>query len=246
VNAGASGVNSSRDVSGDAGASGVNAGSPGVNAPRDVGRGVSTAVCILRGCGASGGAGPLRWTPGGDPARRAVSTGVCEDVAVEGGVLPLSVVAGAVVPAAVCRWGLCPRPPGVGVCVSGGEMSFSGVRSREMSASEGGGACRSARAHAQTCNRRGPPGAEGASTRGTPAAPAAPGAPKGEGSISVPRAPISVARPASSAPRGNISVLRGAVLGAISGSEIQTRAAASCASPSHCGKTRKEERQRQG
>ena len=31
-----------------------------------------------------------------------------------GTVFPVSVVVGAAVPAAVCRWGLCPQCPGVG------------------------------------------------------------------------------------------------------------------------------------
>jgi len=36
-----------------------------------------------------------------------------------GAVFPVSVVVGAAVPAAVCRWGLCPRCSGVGRCFSG-------------------------------------------------------------------------------------------------------------------------------
>jgi len=35
-----------------------------------------------------------------------------------GTVFPVSAVVGAVVPAAVCRWGLCPCCPGVGRCLS--------------------------------------------------------------------------------------------------------------------------------
>jgi len=34
-------------------------------------------------------------------------------------VFPVSVVVGVAVPAAVCRWGLCSRCPGVGRCLSG-------------------------------------------------------------------------------------------------------------------------------
>jgi len=33
--------------------------------------------------------------------------------------VPVSVVVGAAVPVVVCRWGLCPRCPGVGRCLSG-------------------------------------------------------------------------------------------------------------------------------
>jgi len=36
-----------------------------------------------------------------------------------GSVFPVSAVVGAAVPAAVCRWGLCPCCPGVGRCLSG-------------------------------------------------------------------------------------------------------------------------------
>jgi len=36
-----------------------------------------------------------------------------------GSVFPVSAVVGAAVPAAVCRWGLCPCCPDVGWCLSG-------------------------------------------------------------------------------------------------------------------------------
>jgi len=39
---------------------------------------------------------------------------------------PLSVVMGAAVPAAVCRWGLCPRCPGVGRCLLGAYVGNPG------------------------------------------------------------------------------------------------------------------------
>jgi len=38
---------------------------------------------------------------------------------------PVSVVLRAAVPAAVCRWGLCPRCPGVRSCLSGVYLSSS-------------------------------------------------------------------------------------------------------------------------
>jgi len=41
---------------------------------------------------------------------------------------PVSVVVGAAVPAAVCRWRLCPRCPGVGRCLSGVYLSSSSAR----------------------------------------------------------------------------------------------------------------------
>ena len=40
-----------------------------------------------------------------------------------GTVFPVSVVVGAAVPAAVCRWGLCSRCPGVGKFLSGVYLS---------------------------------------------------------------------------------------------------------------------------
>jgi len=42
-----------------------------------------------------------------------------------GTVFPVSAVVGAAVPAAVCRWGLCPCCPGVGRCLSGVYISSS-------------------------------------------------------------------------------------------------------------------------
>jgi len=41
------------------------------------------------------------------------------------GLCSLCLVVGAAVPAAVCRWGLCPRCPGVGRCLSGVNISSS-------------------------------------------------------------------------------------------------------------------------
>ena len=44
-----------------------------------------------------------------------------------GTVFPVSVVVGAAVPAAVCRWGLCPCCPSVARCLSGVNISSIGT-----------------------------------------------------------------------------------------------------------------------
>jgi len=52
-------------------------------------------------------------------------------------VFPVSVVVGAAVPAAVCCWGLCPRCPGVGRCLSGVNISSPMEASRDTSSLDG-------------------------------------------------------------------------------------------------------------
>jgi len=49
--------------------------------------------------------------------------GHSHDTGREGTTVMMSVVLGAAVLAAVCRWGLCPRCPGVGRCLLGVNMS---------------------------------------------------------------------------------------------------------------------------
>jgi len=67
-----------------------------------------------------------------------------------GTVFPVSAVVGAAVPAAVCRWGLCPCCPGpdVGRCLSGvyngyiiicPELLFQWLRDEEEQLCDGGG-----------------------------------------------------------------------------------------------------------
>jgi len=60
-------------------------------------------------------AGPNAASVASSPARIITYT----TLARFGTVFPVSVVVGATVPAAVCRWGLCSCCPGVGRCLSG-------------------------------------------------------------------------------------------------------------------------------
>ena len=54
-----------------------------------------------------------------------MSIGRLSGLARRGTAFPVSMVVGAAEPAAVCRWGLCPRCPGVGMCLLGVYISSS-------------------------------------------------------------------------------------------------------------------------